>query len=177
MKEISFPLFFLIFMFPLPSACTNDISYHLKFLSANMSAWMLHATAYGNVIVMPHGQVVVNDACSGIRGILSLFAMSTVFIYWMKSNVTRKILVVIAVIPIALIVNAIRISFLGIVTEHWGAQYTKGLIHDIAGLLFFGLSFGILFSISRILIVKSHQRALPCSEANSLSRKPAYSIA
>src|SRR5665213_409966 len=79
-----FPILFLVFMFPIPPQFTDPISHVLKLQCASMAATILsilqiHSVAHRNVIVMPHGNVVVNDACSGIRAIISLLAMGSVF--------------------------------------------------------------------------------------------------
>jgi exosortase len=158
LKDLAFPIGFLIFMFPLPSEITSVISSHLKFFSANLSRIILNfmfipATDQGNVIHLPHGTVIVNDACSGIRAIISLFAMGTVFAYWMKTNIVKKAILLLTVFPIAIFVNALRISFISIVTEFWGAKYTGGFIHELAGLLLFGLGFFLLLIMKRILSI------------------------
>lgn len=155
-KALLFPVGFLVFMFPLPSAVTIPITSHLKVFSAHLSTILLNilqlqAIWQGNIIQLPHGTMVVNDACSGIRAIISLLAMATVLAYWMRTSMTKKLLLLLAVVPIALFVNASRIAFLSIITEFWGAQYTLGWLHNCAGLLLFGFAFLFLLGIKNVL--------------------------
>lgn len=159
-KSMIFPAAFLLFMFPLPAAWTDPLCHQLKFFSAGLSAGVLNllqipSALHGAVILMPHGAVVVNDACSGIRAVICLLAMGCVFAYYMDSSWERKFWLMAAVVPLALMTNALRIVFLAVVTEFWGAGYTKGLIHNIAGLLIYGLSFLVLLQLSTRLAAKT----------------------
>ena len=158
-KDMMFPLLFLGFMFPLPLEMTDFISHHLKYLAAALSANILNllqipAEGQGNVIIMSHGSVVVNDACSGIRAIISLLAMGSVFAYWMKTNMRKRALLMLLVIPVAILTNSIRIVFLSVITEFFGAQYTVGFLHSMAGFLIYGIAFLLLFMISKSLSMR-----------------------
>ncbi len=156
LSAMLFPLVFLVFMFPLPDNITTPISHQLKYLSALIATNVLNlfqipSVANGNVIVMTHGMVVVNDACSGIRAIISLFAMGSVFAYYMKTRLNRKLFIMALIIPLAILTNATRIVLLAVITQFWGAQYITGLVHNGAGLMIYGLSFLVLWLISREL--------------------------
>jgi exosortase len=155
-KDMVFPILFLGFMFPLPVEITDTLSHHLKYLAAALSTNILnllqiHAVQQDNVIMMPHGSVVVNDACSGIRAIISLLAMGSVFAYWMKSKMSKRVLLMLLVIPVAILTNSIRIVFLSVITECWGAKHTIGFVHYIAGFLIYGIAFVLLFFSSKAL--------------------------
>jgi exosortase len=155
-----FPAAFLLFMFPLPAAITGPLSFHLKYFSAGLSTGILNlltvsSVQLGNVIVMSQGSVVVNDACSGIRAIISLLAMGSVFAYYMESSLDKKLWLMVMVLPIALLTNSLRIVFLALITQFWGARHIAGPVHDFAGLMIYGLSFIFLWLISRKLTVKT----------------------
>lgn len=156
LKDMAFPVLFLAFMFPLPAEMTDPISHHLKYFSAGLSTCILnllqiHAVQEGNMIKMPHSATIVDDACSGIRAIISLLAMGGLFVYWMKSDVSKKFMLMFSVIPVALLTNSLRIVFLSVVLEFYGAKYTKGIVHDIAGFLIYGTAFLLFFLISKAL--------------------------
>ena len=103
LKSMVFPAAFLIFMFPLPLTVTGPISYHLKYLAAGISTRILNVLGisshqHGNVITMSHGSVVINDACGGIRAIISMLAMGSVFAYYMRSAFNKKLVLMLLVI-------------------------------------------------------------------------------
>jgi exosortase len=159
-KDMIFPVLFLGFMFPLPAGMTDTISHHLKYLAAGLSTNILsllqiHAVQQENVIMMPHGSVVVNDACSGIRALISLLAMGSVFAYWMNSNMSKRVLLMLLVIPVAILTNAIRIVFLSVITEYWGAQHIMGFVHYFAGFLIYGIAFVVLYFISKAFSISN----------------------
>lgn len=156
LKEIAFPIIFLIFMIPLPLVSVINISFQLKMLSAKMATFMLNninipAQGHGSYIQMAHATVVVEDVCSGLRSLIALMALGALFAYWMKSTMVKRVIVFFSSIPIALITNMFRIMILAIIGEFWGTNYINGFVHSISGLLVFVLAFILLSLVEKVL--------------------------
>ena len=156
LKEICFPLAFLVFMIPAPMVVISNISFKMKLLAAQIATVMLNnmripAIREGSIIRMRHAYVVVDDVCSGLRSLISLTALGTLFAYWLKSGVIRKLLLFVSTVPIAILTNVFRVIFLASVSEIWGPQYATGFIHDLSGFLVFVLAFILLYCVSQLL--------------------------
>ena len=156
LKAIFFPVFFLIFMLPAPEVVITNISFRMKIFVAQISAGTLNsigifASRDGSMIKMPHANVVVDDVCSGLRSLITLTALGSIFAYLMTSKMIKRILLFLSTIPIAVITNVCRVIFLSLISEIWGVQYASGLVHDIAGFMLFGLAFLLLFAVGRLL--------------------------
>ena len=156
LREIAFPLSFLIFMVPLPEALITKISFQLKIFAAKIAAATLTnmripAVQDGSMIKMRHAYVIVDDVCSGLRSLISLGALGAIFAYWMKASLAKRLILFFSTIPIAIVTNVIRIIFLSTVSEIWGPQYIQGFIHELSGFIVFGLGFLLLYAIGRLL--------------------------
>jgi len=155
-KKILFPILFLGFMIPVPLYIITNISFTMKIFAAKIAAAVLSnsgipAVRDGSVIRMQHAQVIVDDVCSGLRSLISLMALGSIFAYWMKAAMTRRYILFLTTIPIAILTNVFRIIFLSSVAEIWGAQYAVGFLHDASGFCVFALAFVLLFTMGKIL--------------------------
>ena len=154
--KIRFPIAFLIFMVPMPEVVIANISFKMKIFATHLATIVLNhmrmpALQKGSIILMRHAQVQVEDICSGLRSLISLMALGSIFAYWMKTSLWKRIFLFLSTMPIAIITNVCRIVFLAAVSEIWGAQYAEGLVHDIAGFTVFGLAFILLFAMGRLI--------------------------
>jgi exosortase D (VPLPA-CTERM-specific) len=148
-RVIRFPLLFLFMMLPLPGFIYRNITFPLQLLSSFMSVGILQSlgiTAYreGNVIDMGFSQFQVVEACNGLRFILPLLTLGVLFAFWWsKENVMwKRIVLILASIPIAILSNVIRIAGTGIVSMVWGTEAAQGFFHDFSGWAVFMLCFG-----------------------------------
>jgi exosortase len=105
----------------------------------------------GNVLLLPQGQVGVEEACSGIRSLTAcLFAgsfLAAVFLnrFW------KKVLLVVAAMCFAVLTNLIRSIFLTLWAYNYGSQAIDdhwvlpvigdiGSVHDVTGLAILGFT-------------------------------------
>ncbi len=155
-KKISFPILFLFFMFPLPEVVIANISFRMKLFAAHIATiWLnkigIPAFQKGSIILMRSAQIVVDDVCSGLRSLISLTALGSIFAFWMKSSIPRRILLFLTTIPIAIITNICRIIFLASVTDIWGPKAAGGIIHEISGFIVFALAFTLLYGATKLI--------------------------
>jgi exosortase len=155
-REIRFPLLFLVFMIPLPLIVVAFICFKLKIIAAQSATFMLNVIGFpavqqSSIIKLSHSYVLVEDSCGGLRSLISLTALGSIFAYRLKLRLFKKILLFLSAIPIAVITNACRIVFLSAVGEIWGTQYTQGFLHDLSGYLVFVFAFLLLFAVKKFL--------------------------
>ncbi len=165
---LRFPLLFLLFMIPLPGIVLITASFHMKLMAAGLATMCLrllglHAVQAGSMIRVPGVSVVVDDTCSGLRSLISLVALATIWTSIMPAHSTRwqKVAMVGASIPIALIANMVRILVLVLLAAVYGAQITETFIHYGSGLVVFGIALAALAWLSRVF--ERWQTARPCA--------------
>ena len=97
----------------------------------------------GNVIELAHARVGVEEACSGLRSLVScVFAGIFISAAWMRRTAARVLIVLIAA-PLALAMNLLR--SLGLAYAAGRGLRIDGLLHDVAGI-------AILVATSAILV-------------------------
>ena len=155
-RELLFPVSYLVFMIPLPYLIYNSIAFPLKLLVSKYSVWFLQLIGIpvyreGNVIYLTNITLEVINACSGIRSLISLLALSTAIGYfYLNTNLKRAVLILLSV-PIAILVNSLRIIITGILSNLYGSALARGFFHEFEGVVLFGFSLFFIFFASWIL--------------------------
>jgi exosortase D (VPLPA-CTERM-specific) len=149
LKGIWFALLMMLTMFPIPSIVNNKISLYLKLISSQLGVAMLQVygmSAYreGNIIDLGFTQLQVVDACSGLRYVIPLLILGLILAYWFRAHIWKRVFLVLSCIPIAVIVNGLRIAGTGVLYGVWGAQVAEGFFHGFSGWLIFMLAIPVL---------------------------------
>lgn len=156
LKEVLFPIVILLFMIPVPAQIYATLTIPLQLFVSKSSTWIVSIFGVpvyreGNVIQISEYTLQVVQACSGLRSIMSLLTLSTVFGYFsLKSNLLRSILIVLG-IPAAIIVNIIRVIAMIFVFHLFNYDLTTGTIHTVFGIVIFGLALLLIFLAKGVL--------------------------
>lgn len=156
-KEILIPVFFLFFMFPIPSAYYILITNPLKLLITKISSQLIYFLGIpvyieGNLLYMASIQLEIVEACSGLRSIYSYLMLGVLFALMCKGN-AAKVLLILSAIPLALFINIFRVTGTGVLAELWGDKISQGFYHEFSGLILFFAGV-ILFFLEFALIDK-----------------------
>ena len=158
MRTLAFPIGFLVFLVPMPTALLNGIESLLQqgsALAAEGFFQLSGATFFrdGLVFKLPTITLQVAPECSGIHSTLVLFITSSVAGYLFLRSPWRRTFLVLAVIPLALLRNGFRVFVIGELCTHVGPEMIDSPIHHHGGPLFFALSlipfFLLLFFLRR----------------------------
>ena len=156
LRQLMFPIVFLLFMIPLPLVAIANISFRLKIFAAHISTIIINrlgvsAIRDGSVIKTMHSYVIVEDPCSGIRSLIALIALGALMAYFSNISKTKKAILFISSIPIAISSNIMRIVTLSLASEMYGAKLATGLFHNIMGILVFVFAFVGLALVGKVL--------------------------
>ncbi|MCA9399857.1 MAG: archaeosortase/exosortase family protein, partial [Candidatus Omnitrophica bacterium] len=75
----------------------------------------------------------------------------SIFAYWLKGSMLKRVFLFLCTLPIAIISNVARIILLALISEIWGTEYAVGTIHDVLGFTVFVVAFVLLFFSSKVL--------------------------
>jgi exosortase len=147
---------FLLFMVPLPYRVDTALSGPLQNLATICSTYLLQtlglpALAEGNIIRINDAQIGVVEACSGLRMLVVFFALSTGMALLLKAPLGDRLFLVATSVPIALVVNVIRITVTGALHETVSSETANVFFHDVAGWLMPPLALGLLWLEWKIL--------------------------
>jgi len=158
LRALAFPIAFLVFMVPLPSAWLTPLILDLQFLVSKAAVAVLHALGEtvareGNVILLASGDsLFVEEACSGITSIVTLTPLAVVLAYFTHRSLWRRLALVAAVAPAAMLANLLRVVVTAILAQRLGAgRAANGALHDFAGLLTFAFACLALIGIGALL--------------------------
>jgi exosortase len=170
LHHVLFPIVFLAFMIPIFTFIMTPITFAMKLLAARMATSTVSAMGVpvlrdGAIIHLPNATLEVADACSGIRSLFALLALGAVYAYLFHGRTWERVSLFLLGIPIAMVANYARVSFLTLVAygfginasapgpslfvdgrPHWGT-----VIHDASGFGVFIVAFMLLLGIGRFL--------------------------
>lgn len=141
---------FLIFMVPLPYRLEGALAHPLQRVATEVSTYALQtmgfpALAEGNVIHLNDVELGVVEACSGLSMLFTFFAMASGVVMVIRRPWLDKVLIVASAVPIALLVNMIRITVTGVLHEMVGSRLANLVFHDLAGWLMMPMAMGLLW--------------------------------
>jgi exosortase len=147
---------FLAFMIPLPYSLSVTLAGPLQRFATVASTFALQtmglpAVAEGNVILLNEAEIGIVEACSGLRMLVIFFALSTGVALVIRRPLWEKLVIAASAVPIALVVNVIRISVTGVLHETVGSEVANAVFHDLAGWLMMPMALGILWVELRYL--------------------------
>jgi exosortase len=154
LKILAFPMFLLIFMFPIPAIIYSRITLPLQLFASSVAETVLNFIGTpvlrdGNVLELANGQrLSVVEACSGIRSLLSLSFLSLIYAYFFDRKVWMRGVLLLATIPIAIAANASRVTLTGLISEY-RPDLAQGFFHTLEG--------WVLFIVALVLLVVFHQ--------------------
>jgi exosortase len=147
------PFALLVLSIPLPALVTNALALPLQFKASSMGAALLvwrdvPVKLSGNVILLPGRQLFVTEACSGLRSLAALVSLGVlVGGLWLRTPLGR-LLVLALTIPVAILVNAIRVFLTGFLVYFVDPKLGEGFLHLTEGWLLFVVAFTVLGGVA-----------------------------
>ena len=152
LRVVAFPIAFLLFMIPLPAIIYNQVVFPLQLLTSHLATSCLHLTnavpiaREGNLLVLPNSTLEITEACSGIRSLISLLAFSLGYGHLAETNLSMRILLGLAAIPLAIVSNAARLIITAVLVYYISPRAAEGLPHAMS-------SYVIVITAALLLLV------------------------
>lgn len=155
-RDASFALSLLLLMVPIPPSVLSGIVRFLQVASAEASYLLFTLTGVpilreGLVFALPGLTIEVAEECSGIRSSLALFITGLMVAYFSLRTGWTKTALMLAVIPLAVVKNAIRIVVLSLLAVYVDPAFITGRLHRQGGMVFFLVTLVLMAGVVWVL--------------------------
>ena len=140
-KEITFHLFFLVTMTPIPEDIYETLANFTRHISFGGSLKIISLLGIpyfkeGWMIQLPNALLKVAISCSGIRYLISYIVFGIAYAWLYRDKVSSRLLIVALTIPISLFASICRLTAIFILTytlgphmaEHWPHIITSWIV-------------------------------------------------
>jgi exosortase D (VPLPA-CTERM-specific) len=152
-RRLWMPLLILLFIIPLPAFFSNSLSLRLQLLSSQLGVAVIRLAGIsvyldGNVIDLGTYKLQVAEACNGLRYLYPLMTLAFIVAYLFRAAPWKRLALFLSSIPIAVLMNSLRIGVIGITVEYWGPRMAEGVLHSFEGWVVFMISTLILLLLA-----------------------------
>lgn len=152
-----FPLFFMIFMVPLPGFFVDAVTMPMKIAVSTVAEHVLYWLDYpiarnGVILQIGQYQLLVADACAGMHTLISLEALGLLYLNLVKhDSLARNIVLALFIIPISFTANTIRVIAITLITYYFGDEVGQGFVHGFAGMVLFIVALILIIAIDNLI--------------------------
>ena len=155
-REISFPLFFLVTMIPLPQDVYSALADNLRHITLTGALWIISIFGIplyneGLTVHLPNSSVFVDISCSGIRYLMSYFVFSLAYAYLYRKTTKHRLIIIVSAIPVSLIAGTIRLTAIFSLTYVFGPQMAEHRPHVFMSWAVFLLVLSLCIGLDRFL--------------------------
>jgi exosortase D (VPLPA-CTERM-specific) len=115
----------------------------------------------GNVIDLGNYALQVVEACSGLRYLYPLSSIGFLLAYLFQAPLWQRAIVFLAVMPITVLMNSLRIAVIGALVNTWGNSAAEGFLHFFEGWVIFMTCAAMLLATMWLLDRLGAKRTLP----------------
>ncbi len=155
-KALLFPIGYLLLAVPLPQIIFNSIAFPLQLLAAGIATDTMQLLSVpvlreGNIMHLASVSLDVEEACSGIRSLFSLLAIGVLYAQLTTKKLTPRLVMALAVIPIAIAANVFRVTTTGLLAHYLSVETAMGFFHQLGGIAVFAVALLLFFCISQLV--------------------------
>jgi exosortase B len=157
LRRLGFFFVFLLFLLPLPGSVADALTTPLKHQVSALSASLLYAAGYpiakaGIILHLGPYQLLVADACSGMRSMFSLAATAIMYLYLTGRRHRLHLgLLLLSILPIAFLANTLRVVTLALITFYLGDAAAQSYLHELASVSLYLFALGLLIGLDYLL--------------------------
>ena len=151
LRALRYPLLISFMGITPPTFVYSTVTLELQLVASVLAERALEILGYtvlrqGNILEMVGERLAVEEACSGIRSLITLGFFALVYVYFLVPERRMRILLVASVVPIAIAGNALRIVITGVVGQY-DRQLAHSVFHDISGYVLLLFSSGVFLTL------------------------------
>jgi len=157
-KAALFPLTLLLLTIPIPTPIIHRSVLLLQRGSADLTSMLftLAGTPFYRssefVFKFPGLAIEVAEECSGIRSTIGMLVVSLLAAHLLLRSNWKRMALLIAVVPVSMFKNAIRIVTLTLLAMHYDMGFLTGRLHHEGGVVFMAGGLLLMYPILAVLV-------------------------
>lgn len=155
-RKVWFAFFFLLFMIPIPAVIYYSATMPMQLFASKTTSSILQIIGVpsyreGNIIYLPAYTLEVSEACSGLRSLATLLALSALLGYVTLTGKGRPLILFLSAVPIAIAVNIFRLLFTAVGAYAISPRIAEDFLHELSGILVFVIALILMIILSGLL--------------------------
>jgi exosortase len=155
-RKLLLPIFYLLFMVPLPAIIWNKIAFPMQLFSSAITEEVVRLIGIpifreGNVLHLAQTTLEVVDACSGLRSLTTMFALAAALAWFSDLSRWKKWALFLLAAPVAMFANIVRLTATAALASMYGEKVAQGFLHDFSGLFTFLFGLLLLILLNKLL--------------------------
>jgi len=151
-----FPVCYLSFMVPIDPLLIDAFSGPLQLTAAKMAAAFAQIIGIpvwreGINISVPEYSFEVAIACSGLKSLITMTALATLYAYLLEGQAWQRAVVIASSVPVALVANSVRVTLILLLARSMGERAAEGFFHGFSGTVVFMVGLGAIYGIGRLV--------------------------
>lgn len=160
------PVVYLFFMVPLPEVLYVNLFGWAQLVSSQFGTAIVRLAEIpvflqGNIIDLGEYKLQVAEACSGLRYLFPLMSFGFLFAVVYRGAIWERTLLFLSTIPVAILMNSVRIGIISILVNKFGTKQAEGFIHFSEGWVVFIACIALLLLEAYILAALTNAEESP----------------
>jgi len=141
-RLLLFPILYLLLLVPPPFALLDRVTLPLRYISAFgvekiFGLFNFPIQREGLMYVVKGQQMMIDEACSGFRSLITMMSLGLVYVYVIRSSIIKKAVLVLSIIPLAVMGNILRVIVISLIGVYFGQEMAQGFLHYFSGVVIF----------------------------------------
>lgn len=157
LRALLFPLLYAVFLLPIPETFIDIGTQPIKLAISQavvglLALFGLPVASTGVSIMIGPFELLIAAACAGLNSLITLTAIGLIYVHLKRDgDPVRTTLLVVAIFPIAVLANFIRVMILVLLTYYAGEAVAQGFMHEFAGLFMFMIALLLIIGLEQLL--------------------------
>jgi len=156
LRAVALPLAYLLFMIPFWEVVIARLHYPLQISTATIAETILGAVQIpvhrtGTLLAIPAVTLEVAEACSGVNFLVAIAAIALPYVYLSVATTSRRVLVAVFAIAVAMISNGVRVALIGMSQQFGWWDDLHGPGHLLQGMVVAVVGYAAMFVGARFL--------------------------
>ncbi len=155
-RPLLFPMAYLILLVPPPIGVLDSITLPMRHFASLCAEIILKTFHYpvsreGLLLQLGGHEIFMGAPCSGFRSLVTMFSLGLIYIYFYKGSFAKNLILLLAIAPLAIFGNMIRVITICLITFYFGDAAGQGFLHDFSGMFVFLIMILGLMGLEKLL--------------------------